>query len=47
MARESGIKKIPDIDFLEELEMSTVRGFTTSGKIISLKAQIQPDLADL
>ena len=44
MARESGLARIPDIDFTEEQVMSTVRGFATSGRIISLKAQIQPDL---
>ena len=35
---------IPNIDFLEPQEMNTVKGFYTSGKIISLKAQIQPGL---
>lgn len=44
MGRESGLERIPDIDFTEEQVMNTVRGFTTSGRIISLKAQIQPDL---
>ena len=44
MGRDSGLTKIPDIVFTEEQVMNTVRGFTTSGRIISLKAQIQPDL---
>lgn len=44
MAAESGIENTPDIVFLEEQEMNTVRGFSTSGKIMSLKAQIQPGL---
>ena len=40
-----GLKKCPEIDFLERLEMNVVRGFTTSGKILNLKAQIRPGLA--
>ena len=44
MARSAGLQKIPDIDFTEEQVMNTVRGFATSGRIISLKAQFQPDL---
>ncbi len=40
-----GAQKCPEIDFLERLEMNVVRGFTTSGKILNLKAQIRPGLA--
>jgi len=47
MGQDSGLDKIPDIDFTEEQVMNTVRGFSTSGRIISLKAQIQPDLEEL
>lgn len=45
MAAEMGEKDIPEIDFVERLEMNTVRGFSSTGKIISLKAQIRPGLA--
>lgn len=44
MARTYGMTDAPSIDFLEPQEMNTVKGFYTSGKIISLKAQIQPGL---
>ena len=44
MARQYGMTHVPNIDFLEPQEMNTVEGFYTSGKIISLKAQIQPGL---
>ncbi len=44
MAGRSDLEENDDIDFIEEQVMNTVRGFTTSGKIISLKAQIQPSL---
>lgn len=47
MAKEFGMEKIPEIDFLERQEMNTVRGFSSSGKIISLKAQIRPGLEQL
>lgn len=44
MANDFGMKKIPEIDFLERQEMNTMSGFQSTGKIISLKAQIQPGL---
>jgi N-methylhydantoinase A len=44
MARDMGAVVIPQIDFIERLEMNTVRGFATTGKIIALKAQIRPGL---
>ncbi|MBM9603716.1 hydantoinase/oxoprolinase family protein [Desulfopila inferna] len=44
MALEMGAETIPEIDFIERLEMNTVKGFATTGKIISLKAQIRPGL---
>lgn len=46
MAKEMGAVTVPRIDFTERLEMNTVRGFATTGKIISLKAQIRPGLAE-
>ncbi len=39
--REEGL---PHIDFVEREELNTVRGFSTAGKIIVLKAQIRPGL---
>jgi N-methylhydantoinase A len=45
MAEEMGMTGVPEIDFIERLQMNTVRGFSTTGKIISLKAQIRPGLA--
>jgi N-methylhydantoinase A len=47
MAAEVGLFPLSDIDFVEEMEMSTVRGFYSSGKIITLKAQIRPGLQTL
>lgn len=47
MAREFGMESIPEIDFVERQEMNTVKGFSSSGKIISLKAQIRPGLEQL
>lgn len=44
MVAEMGMKTCPEIDFLERLEMNVVRGFATSGKILTLKAQIRPGL---
>jgi N-methylhydantoinase A len=44
MARDMGAVATPHIDFIERLEMNTVRGFATTGKIIALKAQIRPGL---
>ncbi len=46
-AEEYGLEEIADIDFVERQEMNTVRGFHTSGKILSVKAQIRPGLAHL
>jgi len=45
IAAEMGVDDRPEIDFIERLEMNVVRGFSTSGKIINLKAQIRPGLA--
>ncbi len=46
MAREMGGGEDLQVDFIERLEMNTVRGFSTTGRILSLKAQIRPGLAD-
>ena len=45
MVKEMGMPACPDIDFHERLEMNVVRGFSASGKILNLKAQIRPGLA--
>lgn len=47
MAAEVGLPPYSDIDFVEEMEMSTVRGFHSSGKILTLKAQIRPGLQNV
>lgn len=47
MVAEMGLESCPKIDFLERLEMNVVRGFATSGKILTLKAQIRPGLTTL
>ena len=47
IALEMGMAGQPEIDFIERLEMNVVRGFSTSGKIINLKAQIRPGLANI
>ncbi len=47
MAAAMGQRSVPEIDFIERLEMNTVRGFATTGKIITLKAQIRPGLAGM
>ncbi|MBU1565222.1 MAG: hydantoinase/oxoprolinase family protein [Proteobacteria bacterium] len=47
MVAEMGMKTCPEIDFLERLEMNVVRGFSTSGKILTLKAQIRPGLTTI
>ncbi len=44
MAKDMGMSNTPDVDFIEQLEMNTVRGFHTSGKILTLKAQVRPGL---
>ncbi len=45
MAAEMEMGSSPEVDFIEQLQMNTVRGFSTSGKILTLKAQIRPGLA--
>ncbi|MGW8194862.1 MAG: hydantoinase/oxoprolinase family protein [Desulforhopalus sp.] len=47
LARDVGMKTLPQIDFLERQQMNTIRGFRTTGKILSLKAQLQPGLQQL
>ena len=47
MVGEMGMQGEFEIDFLERLEMNVVRGFSTSGKILNLKAQIRPGLATI
>jgi N-methylhydantoinase A/oxoprolinase/acetone carboxylase beta subunit len=47
MVSEMGMDEVPEIDFHERLEMNVVRGFSTSGKILNLKAQIRPGLATI
>ncbi len=44
MAGEMGLAADSGADFFEEQVMNTVRGFQSTGKIIHLKAQIQPGL---
>ncbi len=44
MAAEMGMEEAVEIDFVERLETNTIKGFSTTGKIISLKAQIRPGL---
>ena len=44
LAGSMGVKHTASIDFIERLEMNTVRGFSSTGKILSLKAQIRPGL---
>ncbi|PIE64818.1 MAG: methylhydantoinase [Desulfobacterales bacterium] len=46
MAASFGMQTLPPLDFLEPQEMNTVSGFSTSGKIIYLKAQIRPGLQE-
>ena len=45
LARDLGAAALPDIDFTERLQMNTVQGFASTGKIYALKAQIRPGLA--
>lgn len=47
MVSEMGMPSCPEIDLLERLEMNCVRGFKTSGKILTLKAQIRPGLTSI
>jgi N-methylhydantoinase A/oxoprolinase/acetone carboxylase beta subunit len=47
LALDFGMADVPEIDFLERQQMNTIRGFRTTGKIISVKAQIQPGLLQL
>jgi N-methylhydantoinase A/oxoprolinase/acetone carboxylase beta subunit len=44
MALEFGMDSVPEVDFLERQEMNTIHGFRTTGKILSIKAQLQPGL---
>ncbi len=44
LAEEMGMQEAPAIDIIEREEMNTIRGFSTTGKIISLKGQIRPGL---
>ncbi|MGD9160322.1 MAG: hydantoinase/oxoprolinase family protein [Desulfobacteraceae bacterium] len=44
LAKETKITGQYEIDFLEREEMNTVQGFSSTGKIISLKAQVRPGL---
>jgi len=47
MAKEFGMIQMPEVDFLERQELNTIKGFRTTGKILSVKAQIQPGLDHL
>lgn len=47
MAAEMGHSGSPEVDFIERVEMNTVKGFATTGKIFTLKAQIRPGLAEM
>lgn len=47
LASGYGVEGQPPIDYLEEEEMNTVRGFRTTGKILTVKAQIRPGLAQV
>ena len=47
MATAMGQQSMPEVEFIERLEMNTVKGFATTGKIITLKAQIRPGLAGM
>jgi N-methylhydantoinase A len=44
MAKEMGMHESPQVDIIEREEMNTVRGFSTTGKTISLKGQTRPGL---
>jgi N-methylhydantoinase A/oxoprolinase/acetone carboxylase beta subunit len=44
MARNMGMNNSLLVDIIEREEMNIVRGFSTSGKIISIKGQIRPGL---
>ncbi|SDO91221.1 hydantoinase/oxoprolinase family protein [Desulforhopalus singaporensis] len=44
LARECGMGDLSDIEFIERQELNTVSGFYTTGKILSLKAQLMPGL---
>jgi len=47
LARELGGVAPSQVDFIERMQMNTVRGFATTGRIISLKAQIRPGLTEI
>ncbi len=44
LAEETKIAGQYDIDFIEREEMNTVQGFSSTGRVITLKAQIRPGL---
>lgn len=45
LGEQMGVRTEPDIEIIEKQELNTVRGFATTGKIISIKAQIKPGLS--
>ena len=45
MVDSMGDDSSAEIDMIEKVEMNTVRGFSSTGKIISLKAQIRPGIS--
>lgn len=47
LAYDRSAARLPEIDFIERLEVQTVRGFASTGRIISLKAQIRPGLTEV
>jgi N-methylhydantoinase A/oxoprolinase/acetone carboxylase beta subunit len=47
LATQYGVKETPPIEYLEREEMNTIRGFRTTGKILTLKAQLRPGLDSL
>ncbi len=47
LAYDRSARRLPEIDFIERLEVQTVRGFASTGRIISLKAQIRPGLTEV
>lgn len=48
LAAQAGLEgELPPVEFVEREEMNTVRGFSATGKVIALKAQVQPGLASV
>ncbi|MEE4241838.1 MAG: hydantoinase/oxoprolinase family protein [Desulfopila sp.] len=47
LAYDRDARILPEIDFIERLEVQTVRGFSSTGRIITLKAQIRPGLTEV